>query len=123
VADRGFRWEHIADASKMADPVIQRLLDKVVFDPNPPPLPDRFPHRHGGRVTIVMRDGRQSSSVCAAPRGSGPRGVEWTDVDDKYRRLVANAGLDSGAVTESLERLHAFDTISDVSTLTDLLEA
>jgi 2-methylcitrate dehydratase PrpD len=46
VADRGFRWEH-AQVEKMRDPTILALLDKVEIDPDPPPLPDRFPHRHG----------------------------------------------------------------------------
>jgi 2-methylcitrate dehydratase PrpD len=116
VADRGFRWEHIEPA-KMSDPVIRRLLDRVTIDPNPVPLPDRFPHRHGGTVTIVMKDGRQFSHTCKAPRGSGPCGVEWSDVDAKYRHLVPMSGLPPRAVEASLASLHAFETLSEVSAL------
>lgn len=120
VADRGFRWEHITEA-KMADPVIRSLLDKVVFDPHPAPLPDRFPHRHGGTVTVVMKDGRQFSQTCRAPRGSGPRGVDWADVDEKYHRLVPMAGLPYRAVAQSLARIHEFDSVDDVAELTRML--
>jgi 2-methylcitrate dehydratase PrpD len=117
VADRGFRWEHI-DPAKMSDPVIRRLLDRVVLDPHPAPLPDRFPHRHGGTVTIVLKDGRRFSSTCKAPRGSGPRGVEWADVDAKYRRLVALSGLAPDAIEASLASVHAFEAVDDVAALT-----
>jgi 2-methylcitrate dehydratase PrpD len=117
VADRGFRWEHIEPA-RMADPVIRGLLDRVVIDPNPPPLPDRFPHRHGGTVTLVLKDGREVSGTCRAPRGSGAGGVEWADVEAKYRRLVPLCGLASDAVEASLVCVRSFDTVGDVGALT-----
>lgn len=117
VADRGFRWEHIEPA-KMADPAIRSLLDRVVIDPDPEPLPDRFPHRHGGTVTILLKDGRRFSHTCRAPRGSGPRGVEWSDIDAKYRHLVPMSGLAPEAVEASLTALHAFEALDEVSTLT-----
>jgi 2-methylcitrate dehydratase PrpD len=116
VADRGFRWEHI-EPTKMADPVIRGLLDRVAIDPSPAPLPDRFPHRHGGTVTIVLKDGRRFSHTCKAPRGSGPHGVEWPDIDAKYKHLVPMAGLAPQIVEASLASLHAFETLSEVSAL------
>jgi 2-methylcitrate dehydratase PrpD len=120
VADRGFRWEHIEPA-KMFDPVIRRLLDKVVIDPDPAPLPDRFPHRHGGTVTIVLKDGRSFSSTCKAPRGSGPRGVDWADVDAKYRHLLPRSGLAPDAIEASLASIHGFEALDDVTGLTRCL--
>lgn len=92
IVDGGFGWQHMQEA-RMLDPAIAALQDKVVFDPSPPPLPDRFPHRHGGTVTIRMRDGREFASTCKAPRGSGPRGVERADVEAKFRDLVPLAGF------------------------------
>jgi 2-methylcitrate dehydratase PrpD len=109
IADGRFSWEHMSE-SKMADPAIAALEDKIVFDPDPPPLPDRFPHRHGGTVIIRMNDGEEFRSTCKAPRGSGPRGVEWADVEAKYRALVPLAGLSSRRVEESLALVRAFDT-------------
>jgi 2-methylcitrate dehydratase PrpD len=121
VADRGFRWEHITDPAKMSDPSIYRLLDKVELDPNPPALPDRFPHRHGATVTIVMKDGRLHSHTCKSPRGSGPRGVEWVDVDAKYRRLVPLSGLPDAEIDSSLDLIHEFDSAEHVLALCESL--
>ena len=110
VADRRFGWEHMTEA-KMTEPLITALQDKVVFDANPPPLPDRFTHRHGGTVTITMRSGATHTHTCKAARGSGARGIEWNDVDDKYRRLVALSGLPEARIEESLGAIHAFDRV------------
>jgi len=120
IVDGEFGWNAMTLA-KMADPLIARVQDKIVFDPSPPPLPDRFPHRHGGSVTIRLKDGREFSSTCVAPRGSGPRGVSWGDIDAKYRRLVPLAGLEAMHVEDSLALLHGFDKAADASQLTSIL--
>lgn len=120
IVDREFGWDAMSLA-KMSDPLIAQVQDKVVFDPSPAPLPDRFPHRHGGGVTILLKDGRQFTSTCVAPRGSGPRGVSWDDIDAKYLRLVPLAGLRSEQVEASLALLHGFDTAANTSALTRLL--
>jgi 2-methylcitrate dehydratase PrpD len=120
IADGGFDWQHM-DVVKMADPVIARLQDKVMFDPAPPPLPDRFPHRHGGSVLIRMTNGQEFRSTCVAPRGSGPRGVEWADVERKYRDLVPFAGLNEGQVEASLALIRRLDAGGGVKALTKSL--
>ena len=55
------------------------------------------------------------------PRGSAPRGIEWADVDAKYRRLVPLSGLATDKVEASLEVVHGFDGVKAVSELTRLL--
>ena len=110
VADRRFDWDHMTQ-QKMTDPIIAALQDKVVFDRNPSPLPDRFTHRHGGTVTIKTRSGGVFTSTCKAALGSGSRGIEWTDVDRKYRRLVALSGLASSGIEASLEIIHEFEKL------------
>ena len=105
----------------MADPVIAALQDKVVFDPNPAPLPDRFPHRHGGTVIIRMKNGAEFRSTCKAPRGSGPRGVEWSDVEAKYRALVPLCGLAGERIETSLALIKGFDSGRPAAQLTSLL--
>jgi 2-methylcitrate dehydratase PrpD len=122
VADRRFDWEHMT-ARKFEDPLIAALQDRVVFDPEPKPLPDRFPHRHGGTVSIRMRSGQVFSHTCKAPRGSGPRGVEWADVDAKYRGLVARSGVAASRLEASLERIHALERCAQISELSALLAA
>jgi 2-methylcitrate dehydratase PrpD len=120
VADRGYGWIH-ASPEKVADPVIGRLIDTVTVDPDPPPYPDRFPHHHGATVTITLKDGRRFSDHVDFPRGSAPRGIEWADVDAKYRRLVPLSGLSPDKVEASLEVVHGFERVEAVSELTRLL--
>jgi 2-methylcitrate dehydratase PrpD len=120
IADRGYRWVH-ASPAKVTDPVIARLIDKITVDPNPPQYPDRFPHHHGATVTITLTDGRRFSGHVDFPRGSAPRGIDWADVDAKYRRLVPLSGLAPDKVEASLEVVHGFDTVKTVSELTRLL--
>jgi 2-methylcitrate dehydratase PrpD len=122
IVDGRFTWQHM-DERKMADPVIAALQDKIVFDPAPPPLPDRFAHRHGGTVLIRLNDGREFGSTCKSPRGSGARGVEWADVESKYRALVPLAGLAPERVEESLALIRAFESRDSISRLTELLGA
>ena len=55
------------------------------------------------------------------PRGSAPRGIEWADVDAKYRRLMPLSGLAPDKVEASLEVVHEFDAVKAVSLLTHLL--
>ena len=122
IVDGRFSWRHM-DESKMIDPAIAALQEKIVFDPHPPPLPDRFPHRHGGTVIIRMNNGEEFRSTCQSPRGSGPRGIEWADVEDKYRALVPLAGLSSHRVDESLALIRGFDAPDSVSRLVALIGA
>jgi 2-methylcitrate dehydratase PrpD len=120
IADRGYGWIH-ASPEKVADPVIAQLIDKISVDPNPPPYPDRFPHHHGATVTITLKDGRQFADHVDFPRGSAPCGIEWADVDAKYRRLVPLSKLSPDKVEASLAVVHGFERVEAMSELTRLL--
>ncbi len=120
VADRGYDWRHTAP-EKIADPLIGMLIDRITVDPDPEPYPDRFPHHHGATVTIVLNDGRRFSAHVDFPRGSGARGIDWADVDAKYRRLVPLAGLAPGTLERSLEAVHALEEMPSMTELTSLL--
>jgi 2-methylcitrate dehydratase PrpD len=122
VADRGYGWVH-ASPDKVSDPTIAALIDRIETDPNPKPYPDRFPHHHGATVTITLNDGRSFSSHVDFPRGSGPRGIEWADVDAKYRALAPLSKLPQRNIERCLEIVHGFERVRDVSELTDLLRA
>ncbi len=122
IVDGRFGWQHM-DERKMLDPAIAALQDKIVFDPNPPPLPDRFPHRHGGTVVIRMNNGEEFRGMCKSPRGSGPRSIEWADVEDKYRALVPLAGLSSRRVAESFALIRSFEAPDSVGKLAALIGA
>ena len=120
IADRGYGWIH-ALPEKVADPVISQLIDKIVTDPNPQPYPDRFPHHHGATITIRLKDGREFSNHVDFPRGSGPRGIEWADVDAKYRRLVPLSKLKNAKIEASLKVVHELETVKSMAELTRLL--
>lgn len=120
IVDRGFTWKHINKESMM-DPKIAALQDKVIFDPHPVPLPDRFTHRHGGTVIITLKDGRKISNTCRAARGSGPTGVTWDEVDSKFNHLMPLSGLDANRIQQIRETVRHFRTLPSVKPLTDLL--
>ena len=120
IIDRGFTWVHMTPA-KMQDPVIAALQNRVVFDPQPKPLPDRFTHRHGGTVSIKLRDGRTITHTCKAARGYGVRGVSWQEVDDKYRHLIGKSGFSTEQTDGILQMTHAFRTLPNVQMFTQLL--
>jgi len=118
VADKDYSWIH-ASPEKIADPVIHQLIDKVRIGTPITENVERF--THGAMVTIKMRDGKTYSNTVYAPRGSGMRGLEWADVDDKYRALVPMAGLDPARMEDSIKVIHNFRAVKNVSELTLLL--
>ncbi|MFJ0389999.1 MmgE/PrpD family protein [Bordetella bronchiseptica] len=118
VADYGFRWEHIINAEKMRDPIINDLLDKVSVDCRTPPSAQLAVLERGGTVTLVMKNGNRISKTCGAPRGSGPRGIEWTDVAGKFHALLPISGMASAAIDACLDTIHALDRIDNLALLT-----
>jgi len=118
VADKDFSWVH-ATAAKITDPVIHQLLDKVSVGAPPTDNVERY--QQGATVTIRTKDGRTFSNTVYAPQGAGVRGIDWADVDAKYRMLVPRAQVSDQQVEESLKVIHDFRHVKHVSTLTDLL--
>ena len=116
VVDRTYSWHHAAPA-KFKDARIGALQDKVVGTEQPSP----HAHRGGGTVTITTSEGRSYSQTFEAPRGSGPRGIEWADVSAKYRALTPLSGLSQRNIDRSLDVVQRFEEAQSVSALTDLL--
>jgi 2-methylcitrate dehydratase PrpD len=109
VADRTFDWSHIT-VEKMRRPEIARLVGQVEYEPVP--AGTRYDWNWGGTVTLVTRSGDRYTSTVDAPRGSGPRGIEWSDVDTKYRALIGDSGLPAAQQTRILEMVHDFNSVS-----------
>ena len=109
VADRTFDWSHIT-VEKMRRPEIARLVGLVEYEPVP--AGTRYDWNWGGTVTLVTRSGDRYTSTVDAPRGSGPRGIEWSDVDTKYRALIGDSGLQAAQQTRLLELVHEFSSVS-----------
>ncbi len=120
VADHAFSWEH-ASAAKIADPVIHRLIDRVQV--GVPPTEDAARYRQGATVTIGTRDGRSYSSTVYAPKGAAALGIDWRDIDAKYRALVPAAGMHGPEIEASLALIHDFRRLMDVASFTRSLRS
>jgi 2-methylcitrate dehydratase PrpD len=118
VADKDFSWVH-ATPEKIHRPVIARLIGLVEYDPAPAAV--HYDWNWGGTVTIVTKSGARFTSTVDAPRGSGPRGIERSDVDAKYHALMPGSGLPSDRVEHLLNMIHDFDQVTHVSQFTRLL--
>jgi 2-methylcitrate dehydratase PrpD len=118
VADKDFSWVH-ATPEKIHRPVVSRLMGLVELDPMPPAV--HYDWNWGGTVTIVTKSGARYTSTIDAPRGSGPRGIEWSDVDAKYRALLPDSGLQAKRIEEVLKEIHDFDQVKHVAEFTRLL--
>jgi 2-methylcitrate dehydratase PrpD len=118
VVDKDFTWVHATEA-KIFNPVVTRLMDLVEVDPSPPAV--RYEWSWGGTVTIVTTSGATFTSTVDAPRGSGPRGIEWSDVDAKYRALMPDSKLPAARIEEILQRIHAFERVDNVAEFTRIL--
>jgi 2-methylcitrate dehydratase PrpD len=119
VADHDFSWAH-ATPAKIADPVIHGLIDKVRV--GAPPTERVAQYRQGATVTIRTRDGQTFSSTVYAPKGSGMLGIDWADVDAKYRTMLPGAKVQDVEVEASLQVIHDFSRVTHVSTLLELLQ-
>ncbi len=118
VADHDFSWVH-ATAPKITDPIIHQLLEKVRV--GAPPTTQVEHYKQGATVTIRTKDGRTFTSTVYAPKGSGVRGIDWADVDAKYRTLVPRAQVCDQHIETSLQVIHDFRHVTHVSALTELL--
>lgn len=120
VADRGFSWMH-ADPKMIERPAVSRLMRLVEQDPAPPGI--LYEWNWGATVTIVTKSGERFMRTVQAPRGSAPRGIEWGDLDGKYRALAPLAGLPAARLEQVLQLIHGLETMKGVGTVTRLLAA
>lgn len=118
VADRDFTWAH-AGPEKIADPAIHRLIDKVRVGPQPTKDIERY--RQGATVTIETTDGSSVTSTVFVPKGAGCLGIDWADIDAKYRTLAPRAPLSERQVEQSLATIRGFRDASNVTALIELL--
>jgi 2-methylcitrate dehydratase PrpD len=120
VVDKEFSWQH-ASPEKYLDPGIGRVQDLVEVDPEPAEGFEHYTWGWGATVTIKMKDGATYRSTVNAPKGSGPRGIDWADVEHKFRTLMPEAGVEPKRADEILEVVHGFDKLSNVEGLIGLL--
>ena len=118
VADKDFSWKH-AEPALIERPVIRRLIGLVAQDPAPAPVHYQWPW--GATVTIVLQSGARFTSTVDAPKGSAPRGIEWSDIETKYRALMPQSGLPEDRISEILRTIRNFEQVESVPGFTRLL--
>jgi 2-methylcitrate dehydratase PrpD len=118
VADKEFTWAHAAP-KMIQRPAIARLIALVARDPSPAPV--RYQWGWGATVTIVTTSGKRYTSTVDAPRGSAPRGIEWSDIDSKFHALMPESGLPTARSGEALKLIHEFEGVAKISQLTGVL--
>jgi 2-methylcitrate dehydratase PrpD len=118
VADRDFSWAH-AFEEKINNPAIRGLLGKVRVAA--PPTENLERYKSGAVVTITTKDGRSYSNTVYAPRGSAAVGIQWTDVESKFRALVPYASLSDGNLETSMKVIRNLREAQKVSELVDVL--
>ena len=72
-------------------------------------------------MTVVTTSGDRFTSTVDAPRGSGPRGIEWSDVDAKYRALMPESKLSAARLRQIIEQIHRFENVKGVQAFARLL--
>lgn len=118
VADREYTWAH-AFEEKINDPVIRKLLGKVRAAP--PPTENLERYKAGATVTIATRDGRSYSSTVYAPKGAAMLGIDWSDVEAKYRALAPYANFSGENLERSMKVIRGFRDVANMSELIDVL--
>ena len=117
-ADKAFSWVH-ATPEKIDNPAIHGLIDKVEVGPEP--TENASAYRQGATVTIKTHDGRSVTNTVFVPTGAGCLGIDWADIDAKYRALAPSAPMTNGQVEASLKSIHDFRDLPHASALIDLL--
>jgi 2-methylcitrate dehydratase PrpD len=118
VADKQFGWVHCSP-EKIADPAIHRLIDKVRVGPPPTESAERY--RQGATVTIRTTDGREVTSTVYLPKGSAALGIDWADIESKYRTLMPNSRLPAERIERSLVLIRDFTKATSLAPLIELL--
>jgi 2-methylcitrate dehydratase PrpD len=118
VADKSFGWVHCSP-EKIADPTIHRLIDKIRF--GPPPTEDAVRYRQGATVTIRTINGREITKTVFLPRGSAALGIDWADIEAKYRALMPNSELGVERIEQSFALIRDFANAASVAPLIGLL--
>jgi 2-methylcitrate dehydratase PrpD len=118
LVDRDFSWVHVTPA-KINSAAVAKLIERVEYGPDPEPV--EYQWNWGGTVTIYTKSGQKFTSTVQAPRGSGPRGIQWADVEAKYNTLMPQSGLPAKRIADILKLIQGFEQAKDAAQLVRLL--
>ena len=78
---------------------------------DPSPSAVHYEWKWGATVTMVTKSGARFVSTVDAPKGSAPRGIEWSDIDAKFHALMPQSGLPPGRIEQALKLIHEFERV------------
>ncbi len=118
VVDGGVTWQH-ATPEKIADPRIHQMIDRISVGPEKSESAAEF--RHGATVTVGSRAGSYTTCTVPEPAGSAALGVDWDDVDSKFKALTPLAGLTATETNQALQLIHRLADLPSTAQLTEAL--
>ena len=71
--------------------------------------------------TVSFKEGQIYSNTVYAPKGAAVLGIDWADVEAKYRALVPYANLSGNNLETSMTVIRRFREAKKVSELVELL--
>ena len=74
-------------------------------------------------VTIRTTDGRSVTNTVFLPKGSAALGIDWADIEAKYRTLLPNSGIGGDRIDQSFTLIRHFANATSVAPLIELLLA
>jgi len=113
-ADRDYCWDH-AFPEKIHDPRIRLLLDRIERVDRK--IAHQTDFKSGAIVEIKTVDGRAIQKSVRYPKGAALRGIDWSDIEEKYTALMPHGGVEHVAIQHTFARIRAFDAMQHVNTL------
>src|SRR5258708_21666029 len=119
LAVRGSAGFESVDDSALHDPAVAALRHRVHISEDPA-MTAAVPALKPARVTLMLKDGRQTTIACDSPRGDCLNSYDESEIRQKFRALAGVAltpqGLD--AIERAVARLEQWTSAAE---LTDLL--
>ena len=101
------------------DPIIMALRHRVHITEDPE-MSAVAPRLKPARVTVTLKDGRQSTHMCESARGDFQRPYQESEIREKFRELAALV-LTPDGVAGIEQAVHHCDQWTSVRELTDQL--
>ncbi len=105
--------------SVVHDPTIAALRHRVQIREDPQ-LTAMLPHLKPARVTVTLKDGRQSTKTCDSAQGDFQRPYAASDLREKFRQLAA-LGLTEAGVTAVETTIDQFEQRPSLREFVDLM--
>jgi len=119
LAVRGSAGFESVDDSALHDPAITALRHRVHISEDPA-MTAAVPALKPARVTLTLKNGRQTTVACDSPRGDCLNPYDESEIREKFRAL-AGAALTSQGLDEVERAITRLEQWTSASELTDLL--